>query len=87
MTSTLMEAICDPDNIASAVRAVMRNKGAPGVDGITVRHLPGVLEAHWPEDRKSTASGALPAATGTSGASRSRPEGRATSAFQPRLTA
>ncbi len=49
MTSTLMEAICDPDNIASAVRAVMRNKGAPGVDGITVRHLPGVLEAHWPE--------------------------------------
>jgi RNA-directed DNA polymerase len=49
MTSILMEAICDPDNIASAVRAVVRNKGAPGVDGITVRHLPGVLEARWPE--------------------------------------
>lgn len=49
MTSTLMEAICDPDNIASALRAVVRNKGAPGVDGITVRQLPGVLKAHWPE--------------------------------------
>jgi RNA-directed DNA polymerase len=49
MISTLMESICDSDNIASAVRAVVRNKGAPGVDGITVRHLPGILEARWPE--------------------------------------
>jgi RNA-directed DNA polymerase len=49
MTSTLMEAICDADNVASAVRAVVRNKGAPGVDGITVRQLPGVLQARWPE--------------------------------------
>ena len=49
MTSNLMDAICDADNIASAVRAVVRNKGAPGVDGITVRQLPGVLQARWPE--------------------------------------
>src|SRR5215831_16914890 len=45
----LMEAICDPDNIEAALRAVVRNKGAPGVDGITVRQLPGVLGARWPE--------------------------------------
>jgi RNA-directed DNA polymerase len=31
------------------VRAVVRNKGAPGVDGITVRRLPGVLQARWRE--------------------------------------
>ena len=49
MTSTLMEAICDPDNVAAAVRAVVRNKGAPGVDGVTIRQLPDVLQAHWPE--------------------------------------
>jgi RNA-directed DNA polymerase len=49
MTSILMEAICDPDNVASAVRAVVRNKGAPGVDGMTVRQLPDVLQARWPE--------------------------------------
>ena len=49
MTSTLMEAICDPDNVAAAARAVMRNKGAPGVDGVTVRQLPDVLQARWPE--------------------------------------
>jgi RNA-directed DNA polymerase len=38
----LMEAICDPDNIEAALRAVVRNKGAPGVDGITVKQLPGM---------------------------------------------
>ena len=48
-TEHLMEAICDPDNIEAALRAVVRNKGAPGVDGITVRQLPGVLKARWPE--------------------------------------
>lgn len=45
----LMEAICDPDNIEAALRAVVRNKGAPGIDGMTVRQLPGLLEARWPE--------------------------------------
>ena len=44
-----MEAICDSDNIETALRAVMRNKGAPGVDGITVQQLPGILKAHWSE--------------------------------------
>jgi RNA-directed DNA polymerase len=48
-TANLMEAICDPDNIETALRAVMRNKGAPGVDGMTVRQLPGVLKARWLE--------------------------------------
>jgi len=45
----LMEAICDPENIEAALRAVVRNKGAPGVDGLTVRQLPDILKARWPE--------------------------------------
>jgi RNA-directed DNA polymerase len=45
----LMEAICASDNIEAALRAVVRNKGAPGVDGITVKQLPGMLKAHWSE--------------------------------------
>ena len=49
LTEHLMEAICDPDNIEAALRAVVRNKGAPGVDGITVQPLPGILKARWPE--------------------------------------
>jgi RNA-directed DNA polymerase len=48
-TEHLMEAICDSDNIEAALRAVVRNKGAPGVDGITVQQLPGILEARWSE--------------------------------------
>ena len=39
-TEDLMEAICAPDNIEPALRAVVRNKGAPGIDGITVKQLP-----------------------------------------------
>jgi len=48
-TANLMEAICDPENIEAALRAVVRNKGAPGVAGLPVRHLPGILKARWPE--------------------------------------
>jgi hypothetical protein len=33
----LMEAICEEENVAAAVQAVMRKKGAPGVDGMTVK--------------------------------------------------
>jgi RNA-directed DNA polymerase len=48
-TEHLMEMICDPDNIEAALRAVVRNRGAPGVDGITVKQLPDVLKARWSE--------------------------------------
>jgi len=53
----LMEAICDPDNIEAALRAVVRNKGAPGVDGITVRQLPSTLKARWPEIERQLLQG------------------------------
>src|SRR6201982_2203851 len=64
-TANLMAAICDPENIAAALRAVVRNKGAPGVDGITVRQLPGVLEARWPEIEDQLLQGLLSAAAGS----------------------
>jgi RNA-directed DNA polymerase len=48
-TKHLMEAICAPDNIGAALSAVVRNKGAPGIDGITVKQLPSILKARWPE--------------------------------------
>ena len=40
MTQTIIEAALD---------AVVRNKGAPGIDGITVKQLPDILKARWPE--------------------------------------
>ena len=53
----LMEAICDADNIEAALDAVVRNKGAPGVDGITVKQLPDILRARWPEIERQLLQG------------------------------
>jgi RNA-directed DNA polymerase len=47
VSDRLMEEICAPDNMEAALRA--RNKGAAGIDGITVKQLPAVLAACWPE--------------------------------------
>ena len=83
-TAELMEAICDPENIEAALRAVVRNKGAPGVDGITVRQLPEHPQSALAGDRTSPTAGALPAATGASGDDpEARAAGSALSAFQP----
>ncbi len=34
-----MEAICERSNMESAIKRVIKNKGAPGVDGMTVRKV------------------------------------------------
>ena len=44
----LMEKVCDPANIRAAYAQVRRNKGAPGIDGMTVGSLPAYLETRWP---------------------------------------
>jgi RNA-directed DNA polymerase len=53
----LMEAICDGENVEAAVRAVQRNKGAPGVDGMTVRQLPDALARLWPRIARALVEG------------------------------
>src|SRR4051794_30607249 len=67
-TANLMKAICDPDNIEAALRAVVRNKGAArrrrDHRSPTTRHPQSALAG----DRTSPVPGALPAATGASGA-------------------
>jgi RNA-directed DNA polymerase len=45
----LMERILEWDNVRRALKRVRRNKGAPGVDGMTVEQLPGYLRRHWPK--------------------------------------
>ena len=67
-TAYLMEAICDPENMEAALRAVVRNKGVPGVDGITVRQLPGILKARWPEIEDQLLQGRYQPQPVTSGA-------------------
>jgi len=48
---SLMEEVCQRDNLWKALKRVRANKGAPGVDGMTVRELPKYLKRHWPKIR------------------------------------
>lgn len=43
----LMESILERNNIRRAVKRVIKNKGAPGVDGMTVRKIERYLKRHW----------------------------------------
>ncbi len=43
----LMESILERDNMRRAVKRVVKNKGAPGVDGMTVRKIERYLNRHW----------------------------------------
>jgi RNA-directed DNA polymerase len=40
-TERLMEEVCERENCQQALRRVKANKGSPGIDGMTVRELPG----------------------------------------------
>ena len=57
VTNSLMEAICERENLKRALRRVKANKGSPGVDGMTVEQLPNYLRAHWPKHRDELVRG------------------------------
>lgn len=42
-----MELIVERGNVATALKRVRRNKGSPGIDGVTVEELPAHLAARW----------------------------------------
>lgn len=56
-TDSLMEEVCQRDNLWKALKRVQANKGSPGVDGMTVKQLPGYLKRHWPKIREQLLSG------------------------------
>lgn len=43
----LMEEVCRPDNVGKALKRVVANKGSAGIDGMTVKELPVLLEKEW----------------------------------------
>ena len=49
----LLEEVLNEANIERAVKAVMANKGAPGVDGMKTEELPGVFATHGKEIREA----------------------------------
>jgi RNA-directed DNA polymerase len=53
----LMEEICERENLKQALKRVKANKGAPGVDGMTVQALPAYLREHWPAIRVTLLNG------------------------------
>jgi len=53
----LMESICERSNMRRAIRRVIRNKGAPGVDGMTVRQIKRYLKRHWGKIEKALREG------------------------------
>jgi len=53
----LMSAVLERGNMMRAYERVLRNKGAPGVDGMTVGELKLYLKAGWPEIREQLREG------------------------------
>jgi len=53
----LMESICERSNMRRAIRRVIKNKGAPGVDGMTVRKIKRYLKRHWTKIEKALLDG------------------------------
>ena len=53
----LMAAVLERSNLQRAYDRVVRNKGAPGVDGVTVGQFKAYLKAHWPEIRAQLEEG------------------------------
>ncbi len=56
-TPDLLAAILDRSNMQRAYDRVMRNKGAPGVDSMTVGDLKAYLKSQWPEHREALQNG------------------------------
>jgi RNA-directed DNA polymerase len=51
MVGVTMEAVVARDNLRQALDHVRRNKGAPGIDGMTVDDLAAYLKEQWPQIR------------------------------------
>ena len=52
-----MTEVLDSENLKRALAQVKRNKGAPGIDGMTVDELSAHLKASWPTIRAQLVTG------------------------------
>src|SRR5271165_3110377 len=57
VTEQLMEEMCDRENLARAWERVRRNKGSPGVDGMSIDDARDYLREHWPSIRSQLLAG------------------------------
>jgi RNA-directed DNA polymerase len=57
LTERLMEEVCARENLERAWKRVRRNKGSPGVDGMTIDDARNYLREHWPGIRSRLLGG------------------------------
>ena len=57
LTEQLMEEVCNRENLVRAWKRVRRNKGSPGVDGMTIDDARDYLREHWPCIRSQLLAG------------------------------
>ena len=55
--SDLMEKVVSRPNLQAALRRVRKNKGSPGIDGMTVDELSDHLRQNWPQLREQLLAG------------------------------
>ena len=53
----LMQAVLAPDNLRRAWKRVKSNKGAPGIDRISIEDFTAYAKAHWPDIRQHLETG------------------------------
>ena len=56
-TTEVMEAVVERENMVTAMRRVVANKGAAGVDEMTVQALKGYLKEQWPGIKEQLLAG------------------------------
>jgi len=52
-----MGKVCERPNLQATLKRVRRNKGSPGIDGMTVDELPNHLREGWPRLREQLLAG------------------------------
>lgn len=57
LNDDLMQRVLHPSNLHAAWKQVKRNKGAPGVDGVTVEDYPQWARRHWVATRRALDGG------------------------------
>ncbi len=57
LADQLMEEVCKRENLKRAWKRVRKNKGGPGVDGMTIEDARAYLREHWPSIRSQLLEG------------------------------
>jgi RNA-directed DNA polymerase len=52
-----IESVVSDQNVQRAMKAIVGNKGAPGIDGVTVEEIKGIMQKQWPKIKQEILEG------------------------------